>query len=220
MNASIDKIHKSLFDEMDTELLCQLKGSKITYKKETVTKLVLNHLGDHDYSRAEASNLVNAFVKHFKETLLGGSSIVIKKHGKLVPRVKVGGRPVRDLSRGTKICMEETATVTFSKTQKSLNGKVSSRQLIASFVENYNDEPRTQYLAKFIAATFFACIARTRSDNHRMEVRGLGVFRSQRIKERAGRNPKTGEETKVVETVYPRFRVSKPFRLQLLESLS
>ena len=219
MNLNSIEFQKSLFNDIDRELMIKAKKQQITYKKETVVKLVLTHLKGHGYTRLEAATLVNAFVDHFKEILLNGSSISIKKHGKLVPRVKAGGRPVRDLSRGTSSSMKDMATVTFSKTQKSLNGKISSRQLIQLFVEKYSNNPRNQYLAKFIAATFFACVARTRSDVHRMEVRGLGVFRSQRIKERSGRNPKTGEDTMVDETIYPRFRVSKPFRIELLNSL-
>lgn len=220
MAQNIDKAQKSLFSEIDAELTNKSKNGLITYKKETVVKLVMEHLGGHGYSRATTTDIVNDFVEHFKATLMKGQCIVISKHGRLVPRLKEGGRPVRDLSRDSMLVMEQTATVTFSKTHKPLSGKVTTKALISSFVDNYKHDEKKNYLAKYIAVTFFACISRTIDDKKRMEVRGLGVFRSQRVKERAGRNPKTGLQTTVEEKVYPRFKISKPFRLELLDKLN
>ncbi|EGR2227710.1 integration host factor subunit beta [Vibrio parahaemolyticus] len=87
-------------------------------------------------------------------------------------------------------------------------------------MEQFEGDRNKQILAGYIASTFFACIARTKNENIRMEVRGLGVFRSKRINARTGRNPKTGEKTDIKEAVYPRFRISKPFRDELAEALS
>lgn len=219
MKNSIEKANKSFFEDIDNQIRENTGKNIITYKKETVAQLVLSHLKGNGYSRVEAIEMVNDFVEHFKAALLAGSSIVITKHGRLVPRVKEGGRPVRDLSRGKQIEMKTTATVTFSKTKKATGGKVTSRSLVQTFVEKFEGDQKKQYLAGYIASTFFACVARTRNENHRMEVRGLGVFRSQRLKARIGRNPKTGDKTQIEEAVYPRFKVSKPFRDELVAAL-
>ncbi|KDM90977.1 HU family DNA-binding protein [Photobacterium galatheae] len=220
MKNSQDKTDRSLFEELDAQIREETGKHVVTYKKETVAQIVLNYLQESGYSRIEVVEVVNDFVEHFKSALLDGSTIVISKHGRLVPRLKAGGRPVRDLSRNTQIKMKTTATVTFSKTKKATGGKVTIRGLAQSFMAQYDSDHRKQVLAGYIASTFFACITRTKSENHRMEVRGLGVFRSQKIKARVGRNPKTGEQTNILEATYPRFRISKPFRDELAAALS
>ncbi|HHJ3076354.1 TPA: HU family DNA-binding protein [Vibrio parahaemolyticus] len=220
MKNSLDKTERSLFEEVDAEIRENTGKDTVTYKKETVAQIVLSYLKDSGYSRVEIVGMVNGFVEHFKSALMEGSTIVITKHGRLVPRIKKGGRPVRDLSRNRQIEMKTTATATFSKTKKAMGGKVTSRGLTQSFMEQFEGDRNKQILAGYIASTFFACIARTKNENVRMEVRGLGVFRSQRINARTGRNPKTGEKTDIKEAVYPRFRISKPFRDELAEALS
>lgn len=220
MKKSLDKTERSLFEELDAEIRVSTGKDIVTYKKETVVHIVQRYLKDSGYSRVEVVEMVNGFVDHFKSSLMQGATIVITKHGRLVPRIKQGGRPVRDLSRNRQIEMKTTATATFSKTKKAMGEKVTSRGLTQSFMEKFDDEPNKQRMAGYIASTFFACIARTKNEGIRMEVRGLGVFRSQRIKARTGRNPKTGEKTEIKETVYPRFRISKPFRDELAASLA
>ena len=220
MKNSLDKTGRSLFEEIHAEIREKTGKDIVTYKKETVVQIILRYLKDSGYSRVEVIELVNFFVEHFKSALKEGSTIVITKHGRLVPRIKEGGRPVRDLSRDRQIEMKTTATATFSKTKKAMGGKVTSRGLIQSFMDLFESDRNKQVLAGYVASTFFACIARTKNENVRMEVRGLGVFRSQRIDARTGRNPKTGEKTDIKEAVYPRFKISKPFRDELAEALS
>lgn len=210
----------SLFSAVDEKIVSATGKTTITYKKETVTQMVFDNLKEAGYLKNDVAVMVNNFVDHMKKTLLDGNAIVIKDHGRLVPRLKAGGRPVRDLSRNKVIEMKETATVTFSKNKKIDGEKITSREMTRQFIENNAESDNSRILAIMVAMVFMACIVRTKSENHRMEVRGLGVFRSKTIKERVGRNPKTGEQTVIEEATYPRFRVSKPFRDELTEKLT
>lgn len=211
--------NENYFEKLDLSILEKTKKTHITYKKDTIVQVVLEHFKDEGFSRLETVEMVNNFVEHFKSTLLSSKAIIISGHGRLIPRLKAGGRPVRDLAREQTIEMEETATITFSKTHKCHDGKISSRRLIQEFAQDFDSEFKKQMLAEIVGSTFVTFIHRTRMANCRMEIRGLGVFRSTKVKAREGRNPKTGKSTYIPESTYPRFKISAPFRRELTEKL-
>lgn len=219
MKMLTDPKHTPYFDTLDKQIQAETDKTIVTYKKDTVSHVVLDHFKEDGFSRIETNAMVNDFVDHFKSVLLAGSAIILSGHGRLIPRLKKGGRPVRDLSREESIQMQDTATVTFSKTQKCEGGKVLTKRLIVEFCDKFEKDSKSQLLAELVASTFILLIHRTKSATHRMEVRGLGVFRAKVIEARIGRNPQTGVSTNVPETIYPRFKISSTLRRELTEAL-
>jgi integration host factor subunit beta len=218
---SLNETIKTLnFDSLDSEIMASTGKDEVTYKKDTVSQLVLESFEEEGFSRQDAAGMVNNFVDFLKAQLLEGTALIFTGHGRLIPRLKEGGRPVRDLSRSTSIEMKTTATITFSKTQKCQGEKISTRRIVKDFIASQIEQQNSAILAELTAEMFIALIHRTKIEGRRMEVRGLGVFRSTLVESREGRNPKTGEATHIPATSYPRFRISTPFRKELTESLA
>ena len=66
-----------------------------------------------------------------------------------------------------------------------------------------------------IVNTIFNEITQSLADGKRVELRGFGAFSVQHRKQRAGRNPRTGEAVNVEEKYIPRFKTGKELRLKL-----
>ena len=66
-----------------------------------------------------------------------------------------------------------------------------------------------------IVNTIFNEITQSLAEGKRVELRGFGAFSVQHRKERAGRNPRTGEAVQVEEKFIPRFKTGKELRLKL-----
>ena len=134
---SLNETIKTLnFDALDSEIMASTGKEEVTYKKDTVSQLVLENFQEECFSRQDAAGMVNNFVDFLKARLLEGTALIFTGHGRLIPRLKQGGRPVRDLSRSTSIEMKTTATITFSKTQKCQGEKISTRRIVKDFVQN------------------------------------------------------------------------------------
>ena len=66
-----------------------------------------------------------------------------------------------------------------------------------------------------IVNTIFNEITQSLADGKRVELRGFGAFSVQHRKQRAGRNPRTGEAVQVEEKFIPRFKTGKELRIKL-----
>ena len=62
---------------------------------------------------------------------------------------------------------------------------------------------------KAVIETLLDEIMTVLTDDHRIEIRGFGVFRAKTRKSRRGRNPRTGESVQVPSYVAPTFKFSK-----------
>jgi integration host factor subunit beta len=63
--------------------------------------------------------------------------------------------------------------------------------------------------SKLVIETFLDEVMNVLTDDHRIEIRGFGVFKTKTRKSRRGRNPRTGESVQVPSYVAPTFKFSK-----------
>ena len=75
-----------------------------------------------------------------------------------------------------------------------------------------NDAGLTKSEAKAVIKTFFSTITDALIKGDRVEIRGLCSFYVKKYKAYAGRNPKTGEPTRVKPKELPFFKVGKELR--------
>ena len=75
-----------------------------------------------------------------------------------------------------------------------------------------NDAGLTKSEAKAVIKTFFSTITDALIKGDRVEIRGLCSFYVKKYNAYAGRNPKTGEPTRVKPKKLPFFKVGKELR--------
>ena len=66
--------------------------------------------------------------------------------------------------------------------------------------------------AKKAVNIFFGSIKDALAQNQRVEIRGFGSFTVKRYKGYTGRNPKTGQQTEVLDKKLPFFKVGKELK--------
>lgn len=86
---------------------------------------------------------------------------------------------------------------------------MNKSELIEAFTEELN-LPHATGLS--IINTILDAMTETLVRGDNVEIRGFGSFTVRRYNSHTGRNPKTGEETKVKEKKLPFFKVSKGLR--------
>lgn len=86
---------------------------------------------------------------------------------------------------------------------------MNSNDLIEHFAEK---EGMSQTTSKAIVNLFFNDIADTLIQGDRVEIRGFGSFKVKDYPGYTGRNPKTGEKTKVKPKKLPFFKVGRELR--------
>mgnify|MGYP001826780907 CR=1 FL=1 len=75
-----------------------------------------------------------------------------------------------------------------------------------------NHSGLTKSEAKAVIKTFFGAIADSLAKGDRVEIRGLCSFYVKKYKAYAGRNPKTGEPTRVKSKKLPFFKCGKELK--------
>ena len=68
-----------------------------------------------------------------------------------------------------------------------------------------------------VIEAFLSAITSSLTQNHRIEIRGLGVFRNRARKKRMARNPRTGEEIAVPERRVTTFKPSRLLKARITE---
>lgn len=65
---------------------------------------------------------------------------------------------------------------------------------------------------------FIEAVEESLEDGEKVQLTGFGTFEPRERKARIGRNPKTGEEIQIPETIVPAFKVSKTFKERIKEA--
>ena len=68
-----------------------------------------------------------------------------------------------------------------------------------------------------VIEAFLNALSNSLSQNDRIEIRGLGVFRNRSRKRRMARNPRTGEVIEVPERRVPTFKPSRLLKARVAE---
>ena len=68
-----------------------------------------------------------------------------------------------------------------------------------------------------VIEAFLNALTNSLTQDHRIEIRGLGVFRNRSRKRRMARNPRTGEEIEVPERRVPTFKPSRLLKARIIE---
>ena len=85
-----------------------------------------------------------------------------------------------------------------TKEQYSLRGRIAvniTKLDLAVRVAKRLNKPVTE--SKLVIETFLDEVMNVLTDDHRIEIRGFGVFKTKTRKSRRGRNPRTGESVQV-----------------------
>jgi nucleoid DNA-binding protein len=67
-----------------------------------------------------------------------------------------------------------------------------------------------------IVDAFLNVLCKALEDNHRVEIRGLGVFKNKQRKPRVARNPKTGSPVHVPSRLVPTFKPSRLLKARVV----
>ena len=172
---------------------------------------------------------VNTLVEISRDALRSNRQVAYKGFAKLVPKIKKGGRPVRNPKTGKPVVMKEVATVTMPSSQptkKAVNpqNKMNTSELINELKNRLKDQIRAPItdidkLAEATAEEFISALAETETCHVRVEIRGFGVFSAKPREPRSAINPKTLEKVTTKPGVRKHFKVSRPFRTELLSDL-
>lgn len=186
-----------------------------------------NHF--HGRLGSDSITAVNTLIDISCDALRSNKQVAYKGFGKLVPKIKEGGRPVRNPKTGEEKTMSEVATVTMPSSQSSKNkasnqGKVNTSELISELKTRLRTKLRSSpseidKLAEATVREFISALSETETCKVRIEIRGFGVFSAKEAGPRNSINPKT--QVKFVKNggIRKHFKVSKPFRAELLPSL-
>lgn len=165
-------------------------------------------------SPRQAVEALNSYVDQIKGYLKEHNSVVLKCYGKLVTLPKSGGRPVRNPKTGEEMPMRDIVTVTLGGPQGK--GVVKNPRINPSkMIEDLSNNLGNSKLAHVVTDCFSRALEETTSGDTRIEIRGFGVFTSNTLKGRNGRNPKTGILVRVEPHEAKSFRVSKCFKNEL-----
>ena len=75
-----------------------------------------------------------------------------------------------------------------------------------------NKEQLTQKKADEIVTTTLESIMKALSKGEKVTLVGFGTFEARKRRERKGRNPKTGQEIMIPESIAPKFSAGKQFK--------
>lgn len=84
-----------------------------------------------------------------------------------------------------------------------------------------NVSEKTELTKKDVESVLNAFIETTKEtleDGEKVQITGFGTFETRKRKARIGRNPKTGKEIQIPETIVPAFKVSKTFKERVKEA--
>ncbi|PSV00930.1 HU family DNA-binding protein [Photobacterium kishitanii] len=197
------------------------KNIKIT--RDVLAQRIFKNANIKGVSLKDSKNMLESILEHIKTSVFGKGKILrIKNYGRLTPKIKPSGRPVRNPSKGDEYFMEETATVTLTKQQGRSNkeNRFTENQFILDFTSTNNKLSKYEVsLAKITAQELFNAIRETKEIGVRCEIREFAVFSSAMSNPRRARNPKTGEPVFVPSKPKAIFTISREFRKDLLKKL-
>ncbi len=191
---------------------------------KTITKAMLvericeNHFDGHSMKTA-ARGALEHMLEIIIEQLSDNNIVMLKKHGKLVPKIKKGGRTVRNPKSGETSKMGTIATVTMPKTINKDALKTYGRVPTSLLTELLGIRCADNELAKATISEFLKALEETRDGTSRIEIREFGVFSSREVKAGMRRNPKTGTKSFKEASLRPHFKVSGQVQDILLEKL-
>ena len=194
---------------------------KIT-KHAIVTEVTFKQ--DSNYKRHQILKLFNQFIDFLKQDILGANcSILISGIGKLTPKLKKGGRIVRNPITGKEKVMADIATVTLTrrfKPQTSVQ-RFTELQLTSAFFNSLEEGSWSKNTVQILVSSFFNSIRKVNDSEHaKLEIRNFGLFSTKLMEERLSRNPKTNELVIVDEHIRTHFRISTRLKTELYEALS
>lgn len=189
-----------------------------TYTKQHLINIVAYRYQEISETRIAPSpyatkQLVNEFVAMLCDSLVAKKIVYLRGWGKLAPRFKEGGRPVRDPKNPQQeYIMHDLWTVTRTHAKdNSEPNKLHYSELIF-WVENYAQVNLPAFNHKLLAQCLVGGLldmVNGLNGEERIEFRGLGVFYTKFVEGRMARNPKTGERTFKEGGYRKRFKVSK-----------
>jgi integration host factor subunit alpha len=192
-------------------------------KTPTITKISLvesvREIVDLGVKQNKA--LVDYIFEFIESELTVGRRFPIVDAGRIAVRVK-DSRPGRNPKTGEDIKITSRLSIKMGKSKvksndsSSVDGRLSTRH-------EFREALRSKFSITGQQATdihfmFSDTIARIPETLGRMEIRGFGSFFAKEVGRRTGRNPKTGEEVSVAETVKSEFKASKEMRIRIQNS--
>ncbi|HHP0467273.1 TPA: HU family DNA-binding protein [Vibrio harveyi] len=167
---------------------------------------------DCDKAPAKIVQLINDYIEMIGNALVDKQVVYFRGWGKLTPRFKKGGRPVRDPKRPhIEMVMHDRWTVTqrIDKENNELS-KLHHSEMI-KWVENYTEASMHGYnkiLMGRCVVEVLVDMLKSLDYEDRIEFRGLGVF-SKRLREgRKARNPADGSPVHVEPHYRDKFKPS------------
>lgn len=196
------------------------KIEKIT--KENIVSDAINQ-ASVDCKPYKMMKLLNQFIDFLKFDIFGNNStVLVSGLGRLTPKIKKGGRKVRNPINGEEKLMPEIATVTLTKrfSPNSQQKRYTEKQLVNEFLEQNDDLACDKISTTAIIEAFFNSIRKvSENENLRLEIRGFGMFSSKKVEESLSRNPKTGEAVIVDAHLKPHFKISGNLKQELYKRL-
>lgn len=195
------------------------KASSTKLTRDLIAQQIFKNEGVKGFLLQDCKNMLESIIEHIKYKVFGkGKILKIRDYGRLTPKIKPSGRPVRNPQKGDTYTMEEIATVTLTKQQGHSNkdNRFTEKQFLTDFIcSNPHLTKSEQELAAISAQTLFNVIRSTCNIDVKCEIRGLAVFSARMTKPRQARNPKTGETVFVPAKVKPVFSISREYKKEL-----
>ena len=182
---------------------CKPNGNLI----HTVTKLtVSSKLAENEFiSKPKARIVIQAVVDSIIALLTNGQSVMLKGCGVLSTHEK-SDRPGRNPKTGEAHLITARKTITFGKIKGNKNRAATPE--MCSIISSLADVDYTT--ARVALEMVIDFIREVKSENWRVEFRGLGVFYYTIHSEGVRRNPKTGAPSLMTgERIHLRFKASK-----------
>lgn len=179
-------------------------------------KSIIDHViqASPNYSESEVKRTLDSLIDVIKASLLGKKDVALMGYGRLTPRLKSGGRPVRNPKTLETYTMGEIGTVTLNSKAKN-SERVNTSDLKDILSELTGNRP----LSEEVISGFIEVAKLTVDGEHRLEVRNFGVFQANWNEPRIGRNPKTSQSVSVEGQYRPHFKIGRIFRNQITEAL-
>lgn len=182
---------------------------------------------------AESATSLNIMLQVCVDALGDNKQVAFKNFGKLRPRIKKEGRPVRNPKTGQCSVMPEVATVTMpaSKGTSSTPCPIEDSQskfntsditeelksrLLTSMPQKKCDINK---LAECTVKEFIAALIETENCETRIEIRGFGTFKAKKKEPKPTRNPRTKEKVISKGGIRKHFKVSGKLRDHLYPKL-
>ena len=86
---------------------------------------------------------------------------------------------------------------------------MNKSDLIAEISKKTNLTKKDSDLA---ISTFFEVVSKQLSKGEKIQIVGFGTFETRHRKARIGRNPSTGEEIKIADSIVPAFKAGKALK--------